>query len=300
MPNPFATFWSLLKETVLECIADSTPRLGAAIAYYTIFSLGPLLVIVVAVAGLIFGQEVVRGELSGELRTLLGSAGGAAVESMLADASRPREGILATLVGITLLLIGAFAVTSELKDALNIVWNVPSQPQHGIWWYARAYLLSAAGVLALGFLLIVSLVATAAVSAAGEAMLPGDGIWLLLLNLALSFLIGTVLFALMFRWLPDALIAWSDIWVGAAVTAALFELGKFIIGVYLGSRGLESTYGAAASIVILLMWTFYSAQIVLIGAEFTQVYARRLGSLSNAATTAPARATPGRHDAPVA
>jgi membrane protein len=300
MPHALTTTWSLLKETAIECFADNTPRLGAAIAYYTIFSLGPLLVIVVAVAGLIFGQDVVRGELSGELRTLLGSTGGAAVEAMLADASRPREGIVATLLGIALLFIGVFAVTSELKDALNIVWNVPSQPERGVWWYARAYLLSAAGVLALGFLLIVSLVATAAVSAAGEAFLPGEGVWLLVLNVMLSFAIGTVLFALMFRWLPDAMIAWSDIWVGAAVTAALFEVGKLLIGVYLGSRGLESTYGAAASIVILLMWTFYSAQIVLIGAEFTQVYARRLGSLACLAKTAPATAAPARHDAPIA
>lgn len=296
MPNAFATTWSLFRETAIECFAVNTPRLGAAIAYYTIFSLGPLLVIVVAVAGLLFGQDVVRGELTGELTRLLGPAGGTAVEAMLADASRPRDGILASLLGIALLFIGVFAVTSELKDALNIVLEVPTQQEYSVWRHARAYLSSAAGVLALGFLLIVSLVATAAVSAAGEALLPGEGLWLLILNVALSFAVGTILFALMFRWLPDAMIAWSDIWAGAAVTAALFEFGKLLIGVYLGSRGLESTYGAAASIVILLMWTFYSAQIVLIGAQFTKVHARRFGSLPR-----PASATaPTRQNAPLA
>jgi len=250
-------------------------RLGAALAYYSVFSIGPLIVIAVAVAGLLFNQDAVHTEITGSLRGLLGDSGAGAVEAMLASASRPREGIIATVIGLGTLVFAAIGVVVQLKDALNTVWDVKASSGGGIWSFARTYVMSLAGVLALGFLLLVSMLVTAALAAGGKYLAPHLSETLFH---AVSFLVSlsvvSLLFAMMFKWMPDTPVAWRDVWFGAVTTAVLFEIGKFLIGLYIGKQGLESTYGAAASIVVVLVWVYYSAQIVLFGAELTNVHAK--------------------------
>jgi membrane protein len=270
----------LLKETATNWVDHKDARLGAALAYYSIFSVGPLVLIAIAVAGLLFGQDAVRGEVSAQMQGLLGNAGAQAVQSMLADASRPRDGIFATVFGVGTLLFAAVGVVVQLKDALNTVWGVEIK-KSGVWQFIRTYLVSLAGVLSLGFLLLVSLLVSTVLAAGSKSLAPYLPEALLqVVSSAVSFAFITVLFAMMFKWLPDAEVAWRDVWAGAAVTALLFEIGKFLIGLYIGKQGLESTFGAAASLVVLLIWVYYSSQIVLMGAEFTRAYAARHGSLS--------------------
>jgi membrane protein len=270
-------------------------RLGAALAYYSIFSVGPLVLIAIAAAGLLFGQDAVRGEVSAQMQGLLGNSGAQAVQSMLADAGRPREGILATVIGVGTLLLAALGVVVQLKDALNTVWGVENK-KGGVWQFIRTYLVSLAGVLSLGFLLLVSLLVSTVLAAGSKSLAPYLSEALLqVVSSAVSFAFITVLFAMMFKWLPDAEVARRDVWAGAAVTALLFEIGKFLIGLYIGKQGLESTFGAAASLVVLLIWVYYSAQIVLLGAEFTRAYAARHGSrrFATASTARPAAENDG-------
>ena len=281
-----ATWWAPLAETFNDWSEHKDARLGAALAYYSVFSLGPLIVIAISIAGLAFGQEAVQGQVAGAIRGLLGDTGAQAVEAMLKGADRPREGMVATILGLGTLLFAAIGVVVQLKDALNTVWDVKSPPGKGLWRFARTYVLSLAGVLALGFLLLISLLLTAALSAVGKYIAPylPEGALQIAGSVA-SFAVISVLFAMMFKWLPDTRVEWRDVWLGAILTAALFELGKFVIGFYIGKQGLESTYGAAASIVVVLIWIYYSAQLVLMGAEFTKVYARRYGSRRNRASS---------------
>jgi membrane protein len=268
--------WSILTETFQNWSRHNTARLGAALAYYSIFSLGPIIVISVAVAGMVFGPAAARGEISAQIRGLLGDAGAQAVDAMLAGASRPHEGMLATVIGIGTLMFAAVGVVVQLKDALNTVWNVEAAPTKGYWRLIRGYLVSLAGILALGFILLVSLVFTAALAAAGKFIAPYlPEMTLQLTGSGISYALVTLLLAMMFKWLPERSIAWGDVWLGAAVTAGLFEIGKFLIAFYIGKQGLESTYGAATSLVVLLVWVYYASQIVLLGAEFTHVIASR-------------------------
>lgn len=281
-----ATWWAPLAETFNSWSEHKDARLGAALAYYSVFSLGPLIVIAISIAGLAFGQEAVQGQVTGAIRGLLGDTGAQAVDAMLKGADRPREGMFATILGLGALVFAAIGVVVQLKDALNTVWDVKSPPGKGLWRFARTYVLSLAGVLAVGFLLLVSLLLTAALSAVGKYIAPylPEGA-LQIAGSAASFAAISVLFAMMFKWLPDTRVEWRDVWLGAILTAALFELGKFVIGFYIGKQGLESTFGAAASIVVVLIWIYYSAQLVLMGAEFTKVYARRYGSRRNRASS---------------
>lgn len=272
-----SSLWDLIKETGSNWVANKDARLGAALAYYSIFSIGPLIVIAIAVAGLIFGQDAVRGEVSAQIRGLLGNTGAQAVQTMLADASRPRSGIVATALGIGALIFAAVGVVVQLKDALNAVWGVESK-RGGAWQFIRTYVVSLAGVLSLGFLLLVSLLVSTFLAAASKYLptyLPEALMQLISSFVSLAFI--SVLFAMMFKWLPDAAIEWRHVWTGAIATAVLFEVGKFLIGFYIGKQGLESTFGGAASLVVLLIWVYYSAQIVLFGAEFTRAHARRYG-----------------------
>jgi membrane protein len=267
--------WQLAKEAGSNWVAHKDARLGAALAYYSVFSIGPVIVIAIAVAGLIFGHDAVRGEVSTQIRGLLGDTGAAAVETMLASASRPKSGILATLFGVGALVFAAVGVVVQLKDALNTVWGVESK-QGGMWSFIGTYVVSLAGVLSLGFLLLVSLLVSTFLAAGSKyfaSYLPE--VMLQSVSSAVSLAFIALLFAMMFKWLPDAKVRWADVWIGALVTAVLFEVGKFAIGVYIGKQGLESTFGAAASLVVLLIWVYYSSQIVLLGAEFTRAYARR-------------------------
>jgi membrane protein len=272
------SWWALTKEAAASWVNHKEVQLGAALAYYSIFSLGPLMVIAIAIAGLVFGQETVRGEVGLQLRGLLGDAGAQAVDAMLAGASKPQQGIVATVLGIGLLLLAAVGVVVQLKDALNTVWEVEARKKGGTWQFVRAYLVSLAVVLALGFLLLVSLLLSTALSASGKYLSPHlPEAALQIVGSITSFGVITLLFAMMFKWPPDTSVRWRDVWPGAAITAALFEIGKLLISVYVGKQALESTYGAAASLVILLIWIYYSSQIVLMGAEFTHVYTNRRG-----------------------
>ncbi len=276
--------WPLLKEAALDWSNHKDARLGAALAYYSVFSIAPLLLIAIAIAGFFFGVDAVRGEVSGQIRGMLGEEGAKGVEAMLAGASKPTEGILATIFGIGMLIFAAVGVVVQLKDALNTVWEVEPPKIGGVLHFIRSYLISLAGVLSVGFLLLVSLLMTAALSAAGKylnAYLP-EGV-MHVVGFLISFGFIALLFAMMFKWLPDAPVKWRDVWLAAALTAALFEIGKFAIGFYIGKQGLESTYGAAASLVVLLIWIYYSSQIVLMGAELSHVYAKRRGSLRGSA-----------------
>jgi membrane protein len=279
-------WWARLQETAGQWSEHKDARLGAALAYYSIFSLGPLIVIAIAIAGLAFGAEAVQAQVVGTLHGLLGDSGTKAIEAMLNGANRPREGILPTVIGVGALVFAAVGVVVQLKDALNTVWDVKTPPGSGVWRFARTYIWSLAGVLSLGFLLLVSMLLTAALAAAGKYVAPYlPEATLQIAGFLASFAVISLLFAMMFKWLPDTPIEWRDVWLGAILTAALFEAGKFLIGLYIGKQGLESTYGAAASIVVVLIWVYYSAQLVLLGAEFTNVYARRYGSQRNAAST---------------
>ena len=271
----------LFKETFREFGEDKAPRLGAALAYYTIFSIGPLLLIAVAMAGIFFGQEAAQGKISGELGKVFGSQMAESLEQMVQAADKPKSGTIATIVGVLTLMLGASGLFAQLKDALNTIWNVEPKKSSGIIGMIRERFLSMAMVLGIGFLLLITLVLDTAVSAMGgmAAQYVGGEAVAQVLQLALSFVVAVVLFAAIFRILPDLRIAWKDVWLGAVITAILFVLGKWGLGVYLGKAAPGSAYGAAGSLVILLIWVYWSAQILFLGAEFTQVYARTFGSL---------------------
>lgn len=267
---------ALFREAVSGWLSHNVSRLGAALAFYSLFSLGPLLLIAIALAGLFFGEEAVRGQLSAQLSHLVGEQGAKGIQDLLAGAGKFSEGLFATALGIITMLVAAVTVVVQLKDALNTVWEVEQPASASVSVFARRYAAALAGVAAMGFLLLVSLLITTALSVFGNTF---SGyfpeILFHLISLAISLAVTATLFAMMFKWLPDAQISWHDVWPGALITAVLFELGRFLIGFYIGKQGLESTYGAAASVVIVLIWVYYSAQIVLFGAEVTRAYARR-------------------------
>jgi membrane protein len=257
-------------------MAHKVSSMGAALAYYSLFSIGPLILIVIAVAGLVFGEEAVRGAVSQQLSHLLGDQGAKGVENMLAVAGKPAEGVFGTILGAGTLVFAAIGVVVHLKDALNTVWEVKPRESSGVWSFVRTYGISLAGVLSLGFLLLISLLITTALSAMGTLLarfLPE--LALQAISFIISFSMTTALFAMMFKWLPDIEIGWKEVLPGGLLTAALFEIGKLLIGFYIGKQGLESSFGAAASLVIVLIWVYYSAQLVLFGAEFTRAYAAR-------------------------
>jgi membrane protein len=272
--------WTIVKEAGLNWSEHRDARQGAALAYYSVFSIGPVIVIAIAVAGLAFGREAVNGEVAASIKGMLGDKGADAVQAMLADASRPRQGVLATALGVGALIFAAIGVIVQLKDALNVVWEVKDKDSAGLWPFVRSYVISLAAVLALGFLLLTSMVVTALVAAFASHVAAYVQEWVLhLLSSLVSFAVVSVLFAMMFKWLPDTPVDWYDVWLGAIITGLLFELGKSAIGLYIGKQGLETTYGAASSIVVVLIWVYYSAQIVLMGAEITHAFAMHKGSL---------------------
>lgn len=271
--------WDLLKTTASKWSTDGASRLGAALAFYTMLSIAPLLVVVTAIGGLVYGQEAARGELIRRLEGLVGRQAAEVLQTMLANAYHPAAGIIASGIGIILLLFGATGVVVELQDSLNRIWGVQGQAPGGIWGFVCTRLRSFLLILAVGFLLLASLVFSAVLTVVVHYF-SGVGSPLLwqVINLLISFGIITLLFALIFKLLPDADIAWKDVWIGAALTAVLFTIGKFLIGLYLGTSSLSSTYGAAGSLAVFLVWVYYSAQILFFGAEFTQVYANRHGT----------------------
>lgn len=274
--------WVMFRQMFEAWSDDYVPSMGAALAYYTLFSLAPLLLIVVAIAGLVFGQDAARGEIEAQLRSLMGEGSALAVQEMLTSVRKPAEGITATIIGIGLLLIGATTVFGELQDTLNRIWKVPVPSKVGGWiQLVRSRLLSFGMVMALGFLLVVSLVCSAALAAADRWWGPYFGEWQALATVAdmlVSFVVVSILFAFIYKTMPTVHIQWGDVWVGAVVTALLFTLGKSLIGFYIGHSGVVSGFGAAGSLVVVMLWVYYSAQIFLIGAVFTWIYANTFGS----------------------
>ncbi|SFM64376.1 membrane protein [Variovorax sp. OV329] len=256
--------------------------MGAAIAYYTVFSLAPLLVIVIAVAGAVFGQEAVQGEIASQLTGIIGREGALAVQGLVRSASEPDRGLIAGAIGLVVLLVGATTVFAELQSALDRIWHVPEREKpQGVWAVLRARLLSFGLILTLAFLLMVSLVVSSVIAAFGSwagTLMPGAETLLLVLNFAVSLVILTMLFAMIYKFMPSAPIGWRDVWIGALVTAVLFEVGKLLIGLYLGKSGVTESFAAAGSLVLLLAWVYYAAQVFLLGAEFTKVHADAHGS----------------------
>ncbi|MCM1981691.1 YihY/virulence factor BrkB family protein [Lyngbya confervoides] len=277
------TIWLLVSETIAEWKQDKASNLAAALAYYTIFSLAPLLIIVIAIAGFFFGEAAVQGEVVGQLQGLVGKEGASIIQTTLENVQKngTGSGFTASLISLGILFLGATGMFVQLQNALNAIWNVKPKPNQGLMALVRTRILSFSMVVGIGFLLLVSLVISAILSAIGHVatgLLPGMDVLWSLLNLAVSFGITTLLFAMIFKFLPDVQIAWGDVWMGAGLTTLLFVAGKSLLGLYLGQSSFSSTYGAAGSLVIIVAWVYYSAQILFLGAEFTQVYARHFGS----------------------
>ncbi len=273
--------WLLLKDSAVAWNDDNIGQRGAALAYFTVFSLSPLLILVIVVSSVGFGREAASGHLVSQLRGLIGTEGAHFAQSLITNAYTSGSSALAAAFGVVMLLLGASAVFVQLRDSLNAVWRVQQKPTGTIRAFLRTRVLSFAMILGIGFLMLVSLILSAVLTAVSEYM--GHRLALLaglvsLLDLILSFVGITVMFALMFKFVPAASVKWKDVWIGAAVTSLLFSIGKSLIGLYLGNGAVGSSFGAASSLVIIMLWTFYSSQIVLFGAEFTRLYAMRYGS----------------------
>ena len=277
-----ATAWSLARETMASWSDDYASSMGAALAYYTMFSIAPLLLIVISLAGLVFGEQAARGEILDQLQGLMGTEGAHAVQALLASVNHPKAGVLATLFGFGALVIGATTVIGELQNALDRIWRAPRRRNEGSiakWLHSR--LLSLGMIMGTGFLLMVSLLASALLAGLQRwfSRYVSLGAAASAIDFLISFAFITVAFAMIYKLMPRVRIEWRDVWIGAVVTSLLFTVGKMAIGVYIGRSAVASTFGAAASLVAMVVWVYWSAQIFLLGAEFTWVYARRCGSL---------------------
>ncbi len=280
-------FGGLLRVTLRRFSEDKVMRMAAALSYYTTFSLAPLLILAIAISGMVFGREAAQGHIMAQISGLVGTESAAAIQSMIEAANRPAAGALATVIGIVTLLFGATGVFSELRDGLNDIWDVEDHTGFTTMLKQRAKLFGL--VLGIGFLLTVSLVISAAVSGLGAVlggMMPIPEFVLHLLDFSVSFAVISVLFATLYKFVPSTQVAWHDVWIGSTATSFLFVLGKLILGLYLGKGSVASSYGAAGSVLIILLWVYYSGIILYIGAEFTRVYADRHGSRRNQPQTA--------------
>jgi membrane protein len=272
--------WETIKETGSDWSDDNASRLAAALAYYALLSLAPLLVIAVAVAGFFFGTDAARGKVAAELGGIVGGDAAQSIQTVVNAAESPAKGVLGTIAGVATLFFGASGVFGELQSSMNTVWEVKPKPGGGLLREVRRRFFSFTMVLGVAFLLLISLVVSSVLSSLGaffEGFLPGGEVLWQVLNFAVSLAIVALLFAVIFKYLPDAKIRWADVWVGGAVTALLFTIGKFALGLYIGKAAVGSAYGAAGSIIALVVWVYYATQIFLLGAEFTQVQARRRG-----------------------
>ncbi len=288
---------ALLRQAFTGWNDHNAPRLGASVSYYTLFSMAPLLIIAIGVAGLVFGEKAAQGQIQAQLAGLIGEQSSKAIEGVIQASRQTKAGILASVVAFVTLLLGATGVFVELKSALNDVWGAKPPPSAGVWGYVRTRLVSLAMVMAVGFLLMVSLVASAALAAIQglfAGWMPGWDKLLWALNTLVSFAVITVLFALLLKYLPDTPVAWKDVWLGAALTAVLFNIGKTLIGLYLGKSSVASVYGAAGSLVVVIVWVYYAAQIFFFGAELTLAFAHRHGSRSTGSPE-PASEAPKPH-----
>ncbi|MEO8079823.1 MAG: YihY/virulence factor BrkB family protein [Caldimonas sp.] len=301
-------WWALVKAAGSSWIDDYAPSMGAALSYYTVFSLAPLLLIVISIAGLVFGEEAARGEIFEQLRGLMGTDAARGVEGVLQSVNRPTQGIVATVIGVAVLLVGATTVFAELQDAMDRIWRAPARDKTGgLMGLLRTRLLSFGMILGIAFLLMVSLVLGAVISALGKwwgSFFAGWEVLAQVVNIGVGFLLTTAVFAMIYKLMPRVHVKWHDVWLGAIVTSLLFTAGKFLIGLYIGKSGVASGFGAAGSLVVVFIWVYYSAQIFLMGAEFTWVYARTFGSMKQLsaavaeAAAAPAPAIPARPESP--
>ncbi|HWH69893.1 MAG TPA: YihY/virulence factor BrkB family protein [Candidatus Sulfotelmatobacter sp.] len=272
--------WGLLKSAAAAWMDDNAPRLGAALSYYTVFALSPLFIIVIFIASLLFEKASVQAALFVELGNLVGQTGAQALQSALASSIPHSQGVLATAIAVGTLILTATGLFTELQGALNKIWGVEPKPGLDLWGFVKGRLLSFAMVVGIGFLLLVSLVVSTVLAALGKylaGLVPGLHLFWMAVNATVSFSVITVLFAMIFKVLPDVKIAWRDVWVGSLITALLFTGGKFLLGLYLGRNSTVSAYGAAGSLVLILLWVYYSSQILFFGAELTQAYANRYG-----------------------
>lgn len=277
-----AAWWELTKQVATSWLDDYVPSMGAALAYYTIFSLAPMLLVVISMAGLLFGEDAARGEIQAQLQNLMGERSAGAVQSLLVSVREPSEGLTATAVGVVLLFVGATSVFAELQNALDRIWRVPEELRKKGWFsVVRARLMAFGMVLALGFLLILSLVTSALLAVVGRQLEPVLGDWQTVVEAgdALGgFMLVALIFGLIYKVMPRQRVLASDVWLGALLAASLFTGGKVVIGAYIGRSDIASGFGAAGSLVVVLLWVYFSAQILLVGAEFTCVYARTFGS----------------------
>src|SRR5215510_8748465 len=274
--------WQFLKDSVVKWIEDKPFQLAAALSYYTLFSLAPLLVILIAIGGFAFGKEAAQNQIVETIQGMVGRESAEAVQAMVQNTSnKPETGMIATLVGIIILMLGAAGVVGQLQISLNTIWGVQLKPGQGIWGLIRQRFISFAMILGIGFLLLVSLVISAVLSSLTQVLgtsLGGTAIVAHGLDFLVSFTFVSALFAMIYKFLPDVQVDWRDVWIGAAITSFLFTIGKFLIGLYLGTSGVTSIFGAAASLITILLWVYYSSLIFFLGAEFTHVYARDYGS----------------------
>jgi membrane protein len=274
------TIWKIAKQTGADWIDDDASRLAASLAFYTLLSLAPLVIIAVAITGLVLGPDAARGQIAGALSGIVGHEAAKGIQAVVASARSTTSGTIGTIVGVITLFVGASGVFGELQFALNSIWEVRSKSGRGVWGEVKDRFFSFTMVLGVAFLLLVSLVLSAFLSALGHffaSSLPGGELFWQVLNFVLSLTMVTGLFALILKYVPDVEIEWDDVWVGAAMTALLFTIGKSLLGIYLGKASVGSSYGAAGSLVVLVVWVYYSAQILFLGAEFTQVQARQRG-----------------------
>jgi membrane protein len=276
------SMWQAGKNAVTQWIEDEPFQLAAALSYYTLFSLAPLLVIAISIAGFAFGREAAQNQIVETLQGMIGQDSAQAVQDMVENASQqPKTGLISTVIGVVTLIFGAGGVVGQLQTSLNKIWGVTPKPGQGVWGFIRQRFVSYAMILALGFLLLVSLLVSAVLTGVTtwmSGLLGGAEFLGHALDLGVSFIFITVLFAMIFKFLPDVRIQWRDVWIGAAITSFLFTIGKFLIGLYLGTSAVSSTFGAAGSIITILLWVYYSSLILFLGAEFTQVYATQYGS----------------------
>ena len=278
----FANAFSLLKQTFQEWLQDKAPQLGAALAYYTVFSLAPLVLVLLAIVGIIFRDNPAGAwdKITQQMSYFLDQSAVEVVQSIAQKASQPGKGLIATIIGVALALFGASGVFGQLQDALNTIWGVKAKPGGGMWGFLRVRFLSFAMVGGICFLLLVSLILEGVLKGFShyvQSVLPGGIVVAMTVYLIFDFTVIVLVFAIIFKFLPDVEIQWRDVWIGAAITAVFFGIGKWALGLYLGSGAAGSAYGAASSLITLLLWVYYSSQILLFGAEFTQVYANRAG-----------------------
>lgn len=275
------TIWSLIIETYNQLLDDKGFKMAAALSYYAAFSLGPLLIIIISVAGFFFSQEAATGEIIKQMDDLMGRDGAELVQTIIKGAaSSTSTGIFATIISIVLLVLGSVGIFLELHESLNVIWGVELKPGRGIWGFIKGRLVSFSMVVASGFVLLISLIVNSTITMLSNYFSNILGVAVPLaqvMNIVASFIIIMAVFALMFKYLPDVIIEWKYVWLGAGITSLLFSIGKYLIGLYLGNTSFSSTYGASASLAILFIWIYYSGIILFFGAEFTQVYRNKFG-----------------------